>query len=209
MTNPESFGRPLKRGDSLVIATHNPGKLWEIQRLLDPYGVKALAAGDLGVPEPEETGSTFEENARLKAELCSSATGRMALADDSGLAVEALDGAPGIYSARWAGEGRDFSRAMERVERELEEKGAIAPERRRASFVCVLCLANLAGSVQFFEGRVAGHVIWPPRGENGFGYDAMFQPLGHDVSFGEMDPAAKHAMSHRADAFAKLVAAVF
>jgi XTP/dITP diphosphohydrolase len=204
----ENFPVRLERGGTLVIATHNRGKLWEIQRLLDPYGIEALAAGDLGVPEPEETGSTFEANASLKAVACATATGRLSLADDSGLVVDALDGAPGIYSARWAGEGRDFSLAMERVERELQEKGATAPEQRQAYFICVLCLANPQGAVQFFEGRVAGHVIWPPRGVNGFGYDPMFVPDGYDITFGEMEPARKYELTHRARAFDKFKAAI-
>jgi XTP/dITP diphosphohydrolase len=198
----------LKRGDSLVIATHNQGKLREIRELLEPYGIGVLSAGELGVPEPVETGETFAENAQLKAVITAFATSRPALADDSGLAVEALDGAPGIHAARWAGEPRDFYRAMARVEEELQVKGAIAPEARRAKFVCVLCLANPMGAVQFFEGTVEGHLVWPPRGTKGFGYDPIFVPDGYDETFGEMDPAKKHAISHRANAFAAFKAAV-
>lgn len=198
----------LKRGDSLVVATHNKGKLWEIQQLLNPYGVTAVAAGDLGAPEPEETGETFEENAQLKALIAAFATGQFALADDSGLSVEALGGAPGIYSARWAGEERDFRIAMQRVEDELQAKGAREPSQRRAEFICVLCLANPVGSVQFFEGRVPGRLIWPPRGTNGFGYDPIFVPDGYEQTFGEMEPAQKYELSHRARAFDAFKAAI-
>jgi XTP/dITP diphosphohydrolase len=198
----------LKRGDSLVIATHNKGKLWEFQQLLNPLGIEALAAGDFGIPEPEETGDTFEANAQLKAVISAFATNQPALGDDSGIAVEALDGAPGIYSARWAGEPRDFSMAMRRLEDELQEKKAITPEQRRAAFICVLCLASPVGSVQFFEGRVDGHLVWPPRGMNGFGYDPMFVPDGYDKTFGEMEPAQKYELSHRAKAFATFREAV-
>ncbi len=198
----------LTRGDSLVIATHNQGKLREIRELLEPYGIGVLSAGELGVPEPVETGETFAENAQLKAVITAFATSQPALADDSGLAVEALDGAPGIHAARWAGEPRDFYRAMARVEEELQAKGAVTPEARRAKFVCVLCLANPMGAVQFFEGTVEGHLVWPPRGTKGFGYDPIFVPGGYDETFGEMDPAKKHAISHRANAFAAFKAAV-
>ena len=198
----------LRRGSSLAVASHNQGKLREFRDLLGPYGVKVVSAGELGVPEPVETGETFEENAQLKAVITAFASGVPALADDSGLAVEALGGAPGIHSARWAGEPRDFYRAMERVEEELQAKGATSPERRRAKFVCVLCLANPMGAAQFFEGTVEGHLVWPPRGQKGFGYDPIFVPDGYDQTFGEMDPAKKHAISHRANAFAAFHAAV-
>ncbi len=198
----------LKRGDRLAVATHNPGKLSEIADLLAPFGIEVLSAADLGVPEPVETGETFEENAQLKAVITAFAAGLPALSDDSGLAVEALGGTPGVHSARWAGEPRDFSRAMARVEDELKAKGAVSPGARRAKFVCVLCLANAVGSVQFFEGTVDGRLIWPPRGTQGFGYDPMFVPDGHDETFGEMEPAQKHAISHRAMAFAAFKAAV-
>ncbi len=161
----------LKRGANLAIASHNKGKLREFRDLLDPYGIGVLSSEELGVPEPVETGETFEENAQLKAVITAFASGMPALADDSGLAVEALGGAPGIHSARWAGEPRDFYRAMARVEDELQAKGAVAPELRRARFVCMLCLANPIGAAQFFEGTVAGHLVWPPRGDRGFGYD--------------------------------------
>jgi len=198
----------LRRGDSLAVATHNQGKLREFRDLLSPFGIEAVSAGELGVPEPVETGETFEENAQLKAVITAFAAGKPTLADDSGLAAEALGGAPGIHSARWAGEPRDFYRAMARVEAELEAKGATTPEMRRAKFVCVLCLANPVGSVQFFEGTVEGHLVWPPRGTKGFGYDPIFVPNGYDQTFGEMDPARKHAISHRAAAFAAFKAAI-
>jgi XTP/dITP diphosphohydrolase len=198
----------LKRGSRLVIATHNPGKLREFRDLLEPLDIEVLSAGALDVPEPEETGETFAENARLKAVFTAFAVGLPALSDDSGLAVEALGGAPGIYSARWAGESRNFDRAMARVEDELKAKAAANAGNRRARFVCVLCLANAMGVVQFFEGTAEGHLVWPPRGTKGFGYDPMFVPDGHELTFGEMDPAQKHAISHRAKAFAAFKAAI-
>ena len=199
----------LGKGDSLVVATHNQGKLREFQDLFAPLGVAVASSGELGVAEPEETGATFEANASLKALATAEATSRIALADDSGLAVEALGGEPGIHSARWAGEPRDFYRAMAEVEKRLQALGATTPLQRRAKFVCVLCLANPEGVVQFFEGTVPGHLIWPPRGERGFGYDPMFVPDGYDLTFGEMDPDQKHAISHRARAFAAFRAAIF
>jgi XTP/dITP diphosphohydrolase len=198
----------LGSGDSLVVATHNKGKLREFRDLFDPLGIAVASSSELGVSEPEETGSTFEENARLKAVATAAATGRLALADDSGLAVEALAGAPGIHSARWAGEPRDFYRAMSKVENDLQAMGAFAPAQRRAKFVCALCLANPEGAVQFFEGIVPGHLVWPPRGTQGFGYDPMFVPDGYDMTFAEMDPDNKHAISHRARAFAAFCAAI-
>jgi XTP/dITP diphosphohydrolase len=191
----------LNRGDSLALASHNKGKLREFRDLLDPFGIKVLSSGELGVPEPVEDGETFEENARLKAVITAFAAQMPALADDSGLAVEALDGAPGIHSARWAGEPRNFNQAMAKVHEALLAKGAAAPEQRRAKFVCMLCLANPMGVVQFFEGAIEGQLIWPPRGDKGFGYDPMFVPDGYSQTFGEMDPAGKHAISHRAQAF--------
>ena len=190
--------------DTLVIATHNPGKLREIGDLVHPYGVAVLAAGEAGVAEPAETGATFAENAAIKARVSAQGTGRPALADDSGLCVAALDGAPGIYSARWAGPDKDFGAAMRAVNDHLGD----SPDRG-AAFVCALCLAWPDGREQHWEGRVSGTLVWPPRGAQGFGYDPMFQPEGHDITFGEMDPAAKHRISHRARAFAKLVAEVF
>jgi XTP/dITP diphosphohydrolase len=190
-------------GGPLVIASHNPGKVEEIAQLLGPYGIEVAAAGALGLPEPAETGSNFEENAALKAEAAAQATGLAALADDSGLVVPALDGAPGIYSARWAGLTRDFRRAMERVEREL------GGSDRTASFVTVLALARPDGATALYRGEVRGRLVWPPRGDRGFGYDPMFVPEGGGLTFGEMAPALKHQISHRARAFAKLVEAWF
>jgi XTP/dITP diphosphohydrolase len=191
----------------LVIASHNAGKVREIRELLAPYGIEPISAATLDLPEPEENGTTFVANAELKARAAADLSGLPALADDSGLCVDALHGDPGIFSARWAGEQKDFNLAMRLVHQHVEEAGVEAG--RDAHFVCALSLCWPDGHIESFEGRVDGVLIWPPRGTNGFGYDAMFQPLGHDISFGEMDPAAKHAMSHRADAFAKLVAAVF
>ena len=196
-------------GPKLVIATHNAGKLREISDLLAPFGIECVGAAELDLPEPEETGVTFVDNAELKARVSADLTGLPALADDSGLAVDALHGRPGIYSARWAedevGE-RDFGRAMERVWREIEAAGPEASHD--AHFVCALSLAWPDGEVESFEGRVFGTLVWPPRGNNGFGYDAMFVPAGGERTFGELDPAEKHEISHRAEAFAKLVVAL-
>ncbi|HEV2264454.1 MAG TPA: RdgB/HAM1 family non-canonical purine NTP pyrophosphatase [Stellaceae bacterium] len=191
-------------GGRLAIATHNPGKLVEIAELLRPYGVEAVGAAALSLPEPEETGTTFEANAQLKAVAAANASGLPALADDSGLVVAALGGAPGIYSARWAGPQKDFTAAMQRIERELAGK-----PNRRAAFVAVLALAWPDGAVEIFRGEVHGTLVFPPRGTHGFGYDPVFVPEGGHQTFGEMTPAAKHAISHRARAFAKLVAACF
>ncbi len=191
----------------LVIASHNPGKVREIRDLLAPYGIEPVSAADLDLPEPEETGTTFVANAELKAMQAADLSGLPALADDSGLAVEALNGEPGILSARWAGEAKDFGLAMQLVEDNLAAKGPDVS--RDAHFVCALSLAWPDGHVESFEGRVDGTLVWPPRGQNGFGYDAMFLPLEGEQTFGEMDPAAKHAISHRAHAFRQLVAAVF
>jgi XTP/dITP diphosphohydrolase len=196
----------LNPGEKLVLASHNKGKLAEFRALLAPYGVEVISAGDLGVPEPEETGETFEENARLKAIVSTFATGLPALADDSGLEVEALGGAPGVYSARWAGEGRDFGAAMVRLEKELGDKGALSDAAPRANFTCVLCLATPDGEIEVFEGKVFGHLAFPPKGVNGFGYDPIFVADGGRQTFGEMEPDAKHAISHRAAAFAKFAA---
>jgi XTP/dITP diphosphohydrolase len=188
--------------DRLVIATHNSGKLREIAALMKPYGVSVVGAGDLALPEPDETGATFEANAELKALAAATTSGVPALADDSGIVVAGLDGAPGIYSARWAGPERDFARAMALVEERLA-----GSSDRRASFVAVLSLAWPDRHVESFRGEVRGSLIWPPRGTEGFGYDPMFVAEGESATFGEMDPAKKHAMSHRADAFRKLAAA--
>jgi XTP/dITP diphosphohydrolase len=190
----------VKLGPVLVVASHNPGKLREIGDLLAPFGIETKGASELGLPEPEETGNTFAENAALKARAAAQASGLPALADDSGLAVAALNGAPGIYSARWAGAGKDFSVAMARVERELQGK-----EDRAAKFVCALALARPGGEVQIFEGEVHGHLVFPPRGTKGFGYDPIFVADGMNESFGEIEPALKHSISHRARAFEKLV----
>jgi XTP/dITP diphosphohydrolase len=193
----------LKAGDRLVIASHNSGKVKEIRALVEPFGIAVTGAAELGLPEPAETGTSFAENACIKAEAATSLSGLTALADDSGLCVAALAGAPGIYSARWAGPARDFRIAMQRVESELREKG----ERdSRAWFVCALALAAPDHETQIFEGRVFGALTFPPRGNRGFGYDPIFVPEGHRQTFGEMDPQTKHAISHRANAFAKLVA---
>ena len=190
-----------------MIASHNPGKIVEIRALLAPYGIEPVSAAALGLPEPEETGTSFAANAELKARAAADLSGLPALADDSGLSVEALGGDPGIFSARWAGPKKDFSLAMARVE---ERVGQAGPEASRdAHFVCALSLCWPDGHLETFEGRVDGTLVWPPRGGRGFGYDAMFLPLDHDETFGEMDPDAKHAISHRARAFAQLTAAVF
>lgn len=198
----------LARGDRLVVASHNPGKVREIEELLAPYGVAAVSAGALDLPEPEETGTTFAANAELKALAAAQASGLPALSDDSGLEVEALDGAPGIYSARWGGAAKDFDAAMARVERELAERGADSPEARRANFTSALTIAWPGGDHATYEGKVFGHLVWPPRGSQGFGYDPMFVPEGYNETFGEMEPAQKHVMSHRARAFALFVRAV-
>lgn len=190
----------------LVIASHNQGKVREIAELLGPHGIEPVSAGTLGLPEPEETGTTFIANAELKALQAADLSGLPALADDSGLCVEALGGDPGIFSARWAGPDKDFSVGMRRVWDALTAQGPDAGHD--AHFICALALAWPDGHVEAFEGRIDGILVWPPRGNNGFGYDPMFQPIGHEITFGEMDPAAKHAMSHRADAFRKLVASV-
>jgi XTP/dITP diphosphohydrolase len=190
-------------GDRLVIASHNPGKIVEITALLAPFGITTLAARTLGLAEPEETGDTFEANAALKAEAAAATIGLPALADDSGLVVPALGGAPGICSARWAGPDKDFSVAMARVQNEL------GGSDRAAAFVAVLALAQPDGETALFRGEVAGRLTWPPRGSNGFGYDPMFVPDGYTRTFGEFEPAAKYAIDHRARAFAKLVAACF
>ena len=198
----------------LVIATHNPGKLAEMRELLSAYGVEAISAGELGLPEPQETGKTFAANARIKALAAAKASGMAAFADDSGLVVDALDGEPGIQSARWAGPDKDFRLAMNKVQTLLIERGAKSPERRRARFVSALCVAWPDGHVEAFEAQVNGTVVWPPRGTKGFGYDPLFLPDGHTGTFGEMSSEEKHGLpphgrglSHRARAFLKLAEA--
>jgi XTP/dITP diphosphohydrolase len=195
----------------LVIATHNPGKLAEMTELLAPHGVEAVSAGVLGLGEPEETGDSFAANARIKAVAAAQAAQLPAFADDSGLAVEALEGAPGIFSARWAGEAKDFTAAMTRIERLLQERGAKQPAQRKAHFVSALCVAWPDGHIEEVEARADGTLVWPPRGTAGFGYDPMFMPDGHARTFGEMTSIEKHGLpplglglSHRARAFVKL-----
>ena len=198
----------------LVIATHNPGKLAEMRELLAPYGIDAISAGELGLEEPEETGMTFGANARIKAQAAAKTSALPAFADDSGLAVDALGGEPGIYSARWAGPARNFRNAMEKVEEKLRERGATSPERRKAHFVSALSVAWPDGHIEEFEARVDGTLVWPPRGAKGFGYDPIFLPDGHTRTFGEMTSEEKHGLpprglglSHRARAFRKLAEA--
>ena len=192
--------------DQLLIATHNKGKLREIQALFDGFGFSVISASSLALAEPEETEASFRGNALLKARAAAAATNLPALADDSGLVVTALDGAPGIYSARWAGPDGDFDSAMQRVNDELTQVNA---DDMSAYFVCALALVWPDGDEICVEGQVTGQITWPPRGKFGFGYDAIFQPTGHSQSFGEMDPATKHTISHRADAFEQLIAQVF
>lgn len=207
-------GFKLRPGDRLVIATHNAGKLAEFRQLFESFALELTSAGELGLPEPEETGTSFVENARIKAHAAATASGILALADDSGLCVDALDGDPGVYTADWAGVPRNFAHAMKRVEDGLLAAGATTPDRRRASFNATLCLATPEGGDRIFEGSVAGTLVWPPRGEMGFGYDPAFMPDGFDITFGEMPSAAKHGwapgkvgLSHRARAFARFVEA--
>ena len=199
----------------IVVATHNAGKLREIGELIAPFGIKAKSARDHRLAEPEETGTTFEENAHIKALAAMQATGLPALSDDSGLCVEGLGGEPGIHTADWAekpdGSGRDFALAMEKVEKRLQAAGCTQPDQRKACFVATLCMIWPDNHVEYFRGEAPGHLVWPPRGQLGFGYDPVFQPLGHTITFGEMTPQQKHAwditrdddgLSHRARAFA-------
>jgi XTP/dITP diphosphohydrolase len=208
----------LHPGDRLVLATHNQGKLAEFRDLLAPFDLDLVSAGDLGLPEPDETGTTFIENARIKAHAAATASGLIALADDSGLCVDALNGDPGVYTANWAGAtangGRDYMVGMRRVEDSLQAMGAATPARRRGSFNATLCLAHPDGRDVIFEGKVEGTMVWPPRGKKGFGFDPVFMPDGFDITFGEMPAAEKHSwspgkvgLSHRARAFAKFVEA--
>jgi len=205
------MARHRRISGKLVIATHNRGKLAEMRELLAPYGIEAVSAGELGLAEPEETGDSFAANARIKAVAAAHAAELPAFADDSGLAVDALGGAPGIYSARWAGETKDFLAAMTRVERLLQERGATTPDRRKAHFVSALCVAWPDDHVEEVEARVDGTLVWPPCGTAGFGYDPAFLPDGYDRTFGEMTSVEKHGLpplglglSHRARAFVKL-----
>jgi len=198
----------------VVIATHNPGKLVEIRELLAPYGIAAQSAGELGLSEPQETGKTFAANAAIKAMAAAKAADRPAFADDSGLVVDALGGEPGIHSARWAGPDKDFRFAMNKIQTLLIERGAKTPEQRRAHFIAALCLAWPDGHVEEFEGRVDGVAVWPPRGDQGFGYDPLFFPDGSNRTFGQMSADEKHGLppkgqglSHRARAFVKLAGA--
>ena len=198
------MGRKLPAGTKIVLASHNQGKLVEFAALLRPYGIEMISAGELGLPEPDETAPDFAGNARIKALAAAQASGMPAFSDDSGFCVAALGGAPGVLSARWGGPEKDFSKAMAMVNDRVG-----AAEDRRAWFVAALCLAWPDGHTETFQGRVDGTMVWPPRGDKGFGYDPMFVPLGRTATCGEMDPDAKHAISHRARAFAQVVAACF
>ena len=211
----ESSEMHRKLQDRLVIATHNDGKLREMRALLAPYGIEAVSAGELGLPEPDETGTTFIANALIKAKAAAERANLPAFADDSGLCVDALDGAPGIYSARWAGESKDFAGAMARIEKELAERGATTPAERRAHFVSALALVWPDGHEETFEAIVDGTIVWPPRGTKGFGYDPIFMPDGHDRTYAEMEAEEKYgipadgspAIAHRARAFQMLTKA--
>jgi len=199
-----------KLAGKVVIATHNPGKLKEIAELLAPHGIETVSAGELGLREPVETGASFAENAKIKAVAAARVAKLPALADDSGLAVDALGGEPGIHSARWAGANKDFAAAMKKVEEELQARKATNPEGRRGAFIAALCIAWPDGKAETFEGRVEGTIVWPPRGQKGFGYDPIFLPNGFERTFGEMSAEEKHGLpprgrglSHRARAFLK------
>lgn len=201
----------MARLTKIIVASHNQGKVREIRELLAPLGVETMSAAELNLPEPEETETSFAGNARLKALAAAKAAGIPALSDDSGLAVDALDGAPGIYAARWAekpkfeGGGRDFDMAMWHVHDQMEQKGG----PKTARFICALCLAFPDGQTEIYEGKVEGEMVWPPRGDKGFGYDPVFQAIGDTLTFAQIDPAEKHAKSHRADAFEKFLKAQF
>jgi XTP/dITP diphosphohydrolase len=197
------------RNQKIVIATHNKGKLEEFAALLSPYGVSTVSAGNLGLPEPDETGTTFKENARIKALSAMAGSGMPVIADDSGLSVDALDGAPGVYTADWAGPTRDWSMAMRLVEEKLQALGAVSPEQRRCAFHCTLCVMWPSGEEKYYEGIAKGHLTWPPRGQLGHGYDPMFVPDGGRKTFAELDPAAKNKISHRAKALEQLVRDLF
>lgn len=208
------MSRPLEKGETLVVASHNAGKVREIDQLISPFGFNAVSAASLDLPEPEETGSTFEENARIKSVAAATHSGLPALSDDSGLVVDALGGDPGIHSARWAGPDKDFARAMRLIEERLHEAAAVSPQSRTSRFVAVLSLAFPDGTSEEFRGEVEGTLVWPPRGENGFGYDPVFLPEGYERTFGEMSAEEKHGwngegegLSHRARAFARFARA--
>jgi XTP/dITP diphosphohydrolase len=204
----------LIKGQKLVVASHNKGKVREIDALLRPYGLEAISAGALNLPEPDETETMFAGNARLKARAAADAANLPAIADDSGLAVDVLDGAPGIFTARWTGPTKSDMVGMERIERELQLRGATTPRQRRAHFVCALCVSwpksdpKFPGHDAIFEGRAFGTLVWPPRGTRGFGYDPMFLGDGMTGTYGEIEPELKHQVSHRAEAFRKLEAAL-
>jgi XTP/dITP diphosphohydrolase len=209
---PRIWGLPsrrLQRGSRIVVASHNEGKVGEMTELMAPHGLEAISAHALDLAEPEEVGTSFIANAVIKAEAAAIGSGLPAIADDSGLSVEALDGAPGIFSARWAGPDKDFALAMRNVEERLQATGASPPHERKAHFICALAVAWPDHERAVFEGRVDGTLVWPPRGSLGFGYDPMFRPDGHEMTFGEMEPGAKHAISHRARAFRQLAEEVF
>lgn len=202
----------LRAGDRLLLASHNKGKLVEFQELFAPFGLEIISAAELGLPEPEETGTTFAENARLKAHAAAQASGMLALSDDSGLCVDALNGDPGVYTADWAGVPRDFDHAMKRVEDALQAANATEPGKRKGSFNATLCLAHPDGRDVLYVGTCPGTLVWPPRGERGHGYDPMFMPDGYDITFGQMAAETKHSwspgepgLSHRARAFAQFV----
>jgi XTP/dITP diphosphohydrolase len=202
----------LRDGDRLVLASHNKGKLTEFQELFEPFGLELISAAELDLPEPEETGTTFAENARIKAHAAAQGSGMIALSDDSGLCVDALGGDPGVYTADWAGVPRNFEHAMKRVEDALQAANATSPNQRRASFNATLCLAHPDGRDRLFVGRCDGTMVWPPRGERGHGYDPAFMPDGYDITFGQMPAEMKHSwspgetgLSHRARAFAQFV----
>lgn len=196
-------------GERIVIATHNKGKLEEFRALLKPHGVEVVSAGDLGLAEPAETETSFAGNARIKAQAAMRASGRVAIADDSGLCVEALDGAPGVYTADWAGPDRDWNLAMRLVEEKLQARHATTPEKRRAYFACTLCVAWPDGGERIYEGLAQGTLAWPPRGQLGHGYDPMFVPDGETRTFAELSPGEKNRISHRAQALDKLVRDLF
>ena len=202
----------LRDGDRLVLASHNKGKLAEFQELFEPFGLELISAGELDLPEPEETGTTFAENARIKAHAAAQGSGLIALSDDSGLCVDALGGDPGVYTANWAGPNKDFAHGMKRVEDALQAANATSPSQRKAHFIATLCLAHPDGRDWLFEGRVDGIIVDPPRGDRGHGFDPVFMPAGYDITFGQMPAEMKHSwsrgqtgLSHRARAFAKFV----